>query len=306
MGEDRAMVASAHGRPVRSAADNRLFLDGRSDRRRRFQRRPQSLRATGALAWTPRAELHAVAPTSAPRILRMHLLIFTAVYAFAGAEGGSCGVQFHESAIAWNAATQNQSLRATFEEPFWPVNQILSGPWSLNGLTYQGFAGAPGPNIYVADYSSPFGAGQWLTANGDEDIAITFDLQTRAVAFDAASNALGSASLSVRDGSGAEIGSLYIPVGTVRFVGITSPVSIGEVRFVSTLGALQNTGLDNVRVADFDGAPTPDLNGDGAVNGADLGMLLGAWGQSGPGDLDCDGTVNGADLGALLSAWSAD
>lgn len=50
-----------------------------------------------------------------------------------------------------------------------------------------------------------------------------------------------------------------------------------------------------------------DLNHDGAVNGADLGMLLGAWGQAGANvaDLNGDGVVNGADLGLLLGGWSA-
>ena len=47
----------------------------------------------------------------------------------------------------------------------------------------------------------------------------------------------------------------------------------------------------------------PDLNGDGVVNGADLGMLLSAWGTSGPGDLDGNGTVDGADLGLMLASW---
>ena len=46
-----------------------------------------------------------------------------------------------------------------------------------------------------------------------------------------------------------------------------------------------------------------DLNGDGAVNGADLGALLGQWGGAGNADLDGNGTVNGADLGILLGAW---
>jgi hypothetical protein len=46
-----------------------------------------------------------------------------------------------------------------------------------------------------------------------------------------------------------------------------------------------------------------DLNGDGLVNGADLGTLLGAWGTPGPGDFNGDGIVNGADLGTLLGAW---
>jgi hypothetical protein len=47
-----------------------------------------------------------------------------------------------------------------------------------------------------------------------------------------------------------------------------------------------------------------DLNCDGVVDGADLGLLLAAWGTSGPGDLNGDGTVDGADLGLLLAAWS--
>ena len=53
-------------------------------------------------------------------------------------------------------------------------------------------------------------------------------------------------------------------------------------------------------------APTPDLNGDGVVDGADLGLLLGAWGAcaaSCEADLNGDGVVDGADLGLLLGAW---
>ena len=48
-----------------------------------------------------------------------------------------------------------------------------------------------------------------------------------------------------------------------------------------------------------------DLNGDGAVDGADLGLLLGSWGTCPgcPADFNCDGAVDGADLGILLGAW---
>jgi len=46
-----------------------------------------------------------------------------------------------------------------------------------------------------------------------------------------------------------------------------------------------------------------DLNGDGVVDGADLGILLGAWGGPG-GDLNGDGTTDGADVGVLLSQWN--
>lgn len=57
-------------------------------------------------------------------------------------------------------------------------------------------------------------------------------------------------------------------------------------------------------------APPPpacpaDVNADGTVDGADLGLLVGNWGGSGAGDIDASGTVDGADLGLLLSAWGA-
>lgn len=50
-----------------------------------------------------------------------------------------------------------------------------------------------------------------------------------------------------------------------------------------------------------------DLNGDGVVDGADLGFVLSAWGACAgcPADLNHDGDVNGADMSALLSAWTA-
>ena len=47
-----------------------------------------------------------------------------------------------------------------------------------------------------------------------------------------------------------------------------------------------------------------DLDGDGFVNGADLGLLLGLFGTSNPaGDLNGDGAINAGDLGILLSNW---
>jgi hypothetical protein len=46
-----------------------------------------------------------------------------------------------------------------------------------------------------------------------------------------------------------------------------------------------------------------DLNCDGAVNGADLAILLGGWGTANA-DLDGDGATNGADLAILLGSWT--
>lgn len=55
------------------------------------------------------------------------------------------------------------------------------------------------------------------------------------------------------------------------------------------------------------GVPTTpgDINGDGTVDGADLGLLLSLWGTTAPeADLDGDGTVGGGDLGLLLAHWT--
>jgi hypothetical protein len=47
-----------------------------------------------------------------------------------------------------------------------------------------------------------------------------------------------------------------------------------------------------------------DLNFDGVVDGADLGILLAAWNTNDPcADLSGDGIVGGADLGLMLAAW---
>ena len=51
-------------------------------------------------------------------------------------------------------------------------------------------------------------------------------------------------------------------------------------------------------------APPGDLDGNGRIDGADLGLLLNAWGPGGgPADLNGDGVVNGADLGIQLAQW---
>jgi hypothetical protein len=52
-----------------------------------------------------------------------------------------------------------------------------------------------------------------------------------------------------------------------------------------------------------------DLDGDGDVDGADLSVVLGAWGvptaDPSPADMNVDGIVDGADLAVVLNAWGA-
>lgn len=71
--------------------------------------------------------------------------------------------------------------------------------------------------------------------------------------------------------------------------------------------AIRLTITPNTSSAIFTGpwAPeaSPDFNGDGLVNGLDLGVLLSGWGTA-QGDINGDGTTDGADLGLVLSAWT--
>jgi hypothetical protein len=48
-----------------------------------------------------------------------------------------------------------------------------------------------------------------------------------------------------------------------------------------------------------------DLDGNGVVDGPDLGALLSQWGEAGGADLNGDGSVGAADLGVMLAAWGA-
>ncbi|MCH2161095.1 MAG: hypothetical protein MK085_04395 [Phycisphaerales bacterium] len=74
-----------------------------------------------------------------------------------------------------------------------------------------------------------------------------------------------------------------------------------------------DTYSDNERksfVIEYPPGPEPcfgDLDGDGQINGADLGLMLSAWGACTDdpclGDLNEDGQVDGADLGLMLGAF---
>lgn len=67
---------------------------------------------------------------------------------------------------------------------------------------------------------------------------------------------------------------------------------------LGAVGAIITAALSSSVMANCPG----DFNGDGEINGADLGALLSFWGTP-AGDLTNDGDTTGADLGALLSHW---
>lgn len=86
-----------------------------------------------------------------------------------------------------------------------------------------------------------------------------------------------------------------------------SAIWVGTVVYSRAGGDPVEIALPHLMV--FATAPSPfDLNGDGVLDGADVGVLLARWGSC---DLPCsadftgDDIVDGADLGALLGAWPA-
>ena len=85
-------------------------------------------------------------------------------------------------------------------------------------------------------------------------------------------------------------------------IGFTYNSTLGKVTVDTTISGAGVT----LRVATTLAA---DANGDGAVNGADLSVLLSTFGTAQPagtnGDLNGDGFVNGADLSVLLSGFGS-
>ena len=88
-----------------------------------------------------------------------------------------------------------------------------------------------------------------------------------------------------------------------------------DVRIRFTMGTTDGSvtycgwNIDDVEITGLipnEGIPG-DLNGDGEVNGADLGLLFAAWGPCPgcPADLNGDGVVNGADVGLMLLAYGS-
>lgn len=55
----------------------------------------------------------------------------------------------------------------------------------------------------------------------------------------------------------------------------------------------------------FKELPSPDISGDGVVDGVDLARFLAQWGSNNPDfDFNGDGIVDGQDLAILLAAWT--
>ena len=91
---------------------------------------------------------------------------------------------------------------------------------------------------------------------------------------------------------------------------IITPTTQMRLRFVVgdyNDGSVVEAGVDNLRIfgLECDDSIPGDLNGDGLVNGADVGIFLALWGTSDPNaDINGNGTVEGGDLGLLIANWT--
>ena len=103
-----------------------------------------------------------------------------------------------------------------------------------------------------------------------------------------------------RNTAGVAYGGIAMLGSTIAPISMDSTTVCDNVPRPNMLGAYSNLGGNTI--CDCAG----DLNVDGVVNGADLGLMLSSWGFCGttcPYDLNNDGRVNGGDLGLLLSGW---
>ena len=91
--------------------------------------------------------------------------------------------------------------------------------------------------------------------------------------------------------------------GPIQLYADGSQLGLGGNASLNALTFYPTTDIDAAVLRHGIKALVGDLDGDGDVDQADLGIMLAAWGSSGEGDLDGDGDTDQADLGLLLSHW---
>jgi endonuclease/exonuclease/phosphatase family metal-dependent hydrolase len=168
-----------------------------------------------------------------------------------------------------------------------------------------------GADIRIAEVHVPLDAGD---APIDIDVLVwNHNFQALQSALDIDSTIVGasaaSAAVTVLQGTDSEIGT---DPATLRFRISPKGLRAGEYSVPVTV----RTSDENVpgeRVAELlitivislTAPEQPaDLNGDGAVDGFDLAILLTQWAGPGSADLDLSGIVDGIDLAFLLARWT--
>ena len=125
-----------------------------------------------------------------------------------------------------------------------------------------------------------------VTLSGDETLVVTMDYPESTDGF------------CTFAGGTTAVGPTYI---------LSASCGVGEFTPLSAIGFPDNHWFVELS-GDFgcEDDILGDLNGDGAVNGFDLGLVIADWGSclGCASDLDGNGSVNGADLSLLFAAWT--
>ncbi|MBL9121962.1 MAG: hypothetical protein JNL80_18795 [Phycisphaerae bacterium] len=231
---------------------------------------------------------------------------------------------------AWAAGLGISTIDTSVDFESHPEGEIL--PFFYPGVTLHGEnvtvafgEGSPSGSDArpLSRGEGPLSAFQGYTSNGSVQdgwsLTVTFDSPVFAAGFMTADvfDAFGDNGILLEafdgeDGSGRVLGSFgsapfNFELNSTYFMGVGDEEGrIKSVR-ISTAVVLYGDSqyVDGVLFAAKQvTSPCPaDLNGDGEVSGADLGVLLGGWGSPGATDLDGSGSTGGADLAILLGAW---
>jgi len=120
----------------------------------------------------------------------------------------------------------------------------------------------------------------------------------------------GGGGVSVFDGVGfsdahLDTGLEFLSAYGLRAVEQTDECEMLAVGWRSVAGDAKSLVAKLVPLGGAAGAASPDIDGDGDVDGTDLSYILGAWGTDVSwSDLNGDGTVDGSDLAIVLGAWT--
>lgn len=168
--------------------------------------------------------------------------------------------------------------------------------WGEGGSSASGGSGAPSQIDDATWFHSFYPDSDWSTPGGDFEA-----VQSGSVLINSNGNyVFTGAGLAADVQSWADGAENH---GWIMTADVSEPRTVRQ--FASRESSVASARPTLVVVFEEGGIPG-DFNGDGNVDGADFGLLLGTWGPcSGcPEDMNGDGFVNGLDIGLLLAAWT--
>lgn len=199
------------------------------------------------------------------------LIISLTVLAFTNSGYGD--LYYYSDFASFDAVTQT-----TIWEDFasGPVHAVFPG-YTSNGITYTGLQNWPADATVQVLHSDFNISDHYLSANGDEDIAIDFGNPDTVVGFDTYLNSYGPATIEIY--GSADLLDTYThshDYTTVGFFGVVSDDPIYRIRWTTTLGRIDNTGFSNIRLpgspSDLNVVPVPS-----AVILGGIGLAVASW-----------------------------